>query len=1715
MLNWYKTRTLSRSAFLLLAGILLATCNMEMGLGPSIDLEAPVLTVTAIERPDGQVDKIENGKVIDGPGKDQSGAYIRVGAGFTLIGTAQDNVAVEQIVVDGKETVSGRSHRWTNALISSAPRGGVQNWGIKLDGIGGGEWTITITAYDRPRNIGPETVKELTLLVDTDPPFVDNVKIWRTPGSWQADLLPRTTLGSFDPDLFDYVDNFQNEQFEIHASIDHEFSLSNVWLNLYDDAGSPLFPEPGLERTAGELRTPVWHIDEAMLTAVNPIYASGRHYFKVKITALALAGHSGDNLTNLFYNLCWYPEADIPKISKTDAPETGEIQVEADNALLVNVFDDDNIVEAYAAMVTVAAWNSFMSGSTDAAKLDALTNPSQRTALSTALAANRLTSPMRNTTLSVPAGEKGGSYKMVILVLDQKGNSTPGVWNKRLANVLVTEKGAPTIEIITPAEDRPALTNGEISLSGRVFDIYEVRFLRVLWIPAGLNLTAEQRQTEGERLLRTTSVGAGQSVTVNSGITIGSKIWGLSLGIMPDLPLGGRDLIQRSFNKNFNILTDFTYGGSLENKEKFLMLYTQGQDGFNEAFETLTLMPYEDPPEVKVTSPTFLLEFTPGTRIDFTIEVTSPFGVPITSCILTDKALVAPNNTITLVRTGTQNSWTGNALSHTDRKQYDYLVTARDALGNEGEGAVSIQVTALPTLESITTPHLTGAWFSKGEAITIRANFSHAVLTVNAPSVGATPRIALNVGGTTRYANYTVGAGSKTLEFVYTVETNDWTNPALNPNRLTATQIQTNGGSIGAQGLERKDSDPQINYTIPGAVPNLVNKNLYVDGRAPTITGITFATRDGDSAYPNWIRADATVEARVTVNKAVRVLGTPQLKLLFNGTNNIKRANFLRMDTNNTVMVFEYKIQNMDEAEPVRYNLAECFDPDTAEREVKGITDNVGEGNALVLAATGTIQDSSPRVQVDAVPPAQLTINPTPYSTTTGTPATETYQITGIFETAVPFKIQYTENGFNWLDVTQNNPYRFTITEGKRYQMQARQIDRAGNVSPLSAVVERDLASKSDLNSVICDNPDGAYREGTLNFRLGFSGGPIYYTGTGTDKPSITLAGGTGTEGGEITLYAVNTATALYPTDVLEFSWVVTPNRIMEPVRITAINLNGVKNVDNPNYVVKNLVTPTTPTNYLLNRPALKVMSQAPTITAGYPVTNNDTAVLVPTATQSQLSLTFSHAVWPEKGYIVVRPADGWHIPPVLTNADYTRVLDALSTADQNTLNSYYTQTTHGLAKNAAGQYTGTPDTNTKYVLRFSVGLSNTTAGSDEQTLRAIFERAKYLWQEIEVVSASQVTTGTGTPIPSATGTIIVRVNLDRLADGRQWRVGIEGGAFRDEAGNVFAGWQWGGTDWAWNATDNRFWSQTVAEPVIRVNRISNNHWYLDPRNNTTTPTDVGSPTDPIGNPANAVQTLVPHRTNVQYRIDCETPGAEIQYRSSYGTAISRSQTVDDSTETGGRYGGNPNDGPQNGTNADATAADLNTNANMTPNQSYDAGITLTIGDDSLYTARKDYITASATRVNLSNSARGAEGAFKTVIVYRNPPNDGGTLGTNRFVKTEAVDQRNGAVSIAGFPMNYNDMSGRSSKNAYRVPVGDRQVTGADDWVWISWEMVSTFYHVGMLVTSNIPNTALNNADGTWDAWRGFSGDWYNHNFRKYGNWGLRVAHQTSTGADR
>jgi len=84
---------------------------------------------------------------------------------------------------------------------------------------------------------------------------------------------------------------------------------------------------------------------------------------------------------------------------------------------------------------------------------------------------------------------------------------------------------------------------------------------------------------------------------------------------------------------------------------------------------------------------------------------------------------------------------------------------------------------------SITLP--TNSTYNESDVLTFSATHPY-TMTVN-----GTPRIVLDIGGSTVYANYTSGSGSKTINFSYTVKAGD-----DDSDGIDLTSIELNGGSI-------------------------------------------------------------------------------------------------------------------------------------------------------------------------------------------------------------------------------------------------------------------------------------------------------------------------------------------------------------------------------------------------------------------------------------------------------------------------------------------------------------------------------------------------------------------------------------------------------------------------------------------------------------------------------------------------------------------------------------------------------------------------------------------------------------------------------------------------------------------------------------------------------------------------------------------------------
>ncbi|SFP88984.1 cadherin repeat domain-containing protein, partial [Pseudomonas borbori] len=183
---------------------------------------------------------------------------------------------------------------------------------------------------------------------------------------------------------------------------------------------------------------------------------------------------------------------------------------------------------------------------------------------------------------------------------------------------------------------------------------------------------------------------------------------------------------------------------------------------------------------------------------------------------------------------------TGNPDYET-KASYSFTVVATDAASNASEQAVTLAINDLvdevaPTVSSIAISAASGAQNSTlnaGDVVSVTVTMDEATLVDTA---GGTPRVALNIGGSTVYADYVSGSGSTELVFQYTILAGQ---TDVNGISLDANALQANGGTL-------RDAAGNAAVLDHGAVAD--NASYLVDTTAPSFTsGATASAIDENS----------------------------------------------------------------------------------------------------------------------------------------------------------------------------------------------------------------------------------------------------------------------------------------------------------------------------------------------------------------------------------------------------------------------------------------------------------------------------------------------------------------------------------------------------------------------------------------------------------------------------------------------------------------------------------------------------------------------------------------------------------------------------------------------------------------------------------------------------------------------------------------------------
>ncbi|MFC5695328.1 DUF4347 domain-containing protein [Pseudomonas sp. GCM10022186] len=172
----------------------------------------------------------------------------------------------------------------------------------------------------------------------------------------------------------------------------------------------------------------------------------------------------------------------------------------------------------------------------------------------------------------------------------------------------------------------------------------------------------------------------------------------------------------------------------------------------------------------------------------------------------------------------------------------------RDAVGNDADTTLNsvastagVQVDAVaPTVASVSVPP--AVRYNAGDVLTFVVNASEAVV------VSGTPRLALDIGGSTVFANYVTGSGTSSLVFQYSVQAGD--NDA---DGIAVSSLASNGGTL------RDAAGNDLNLTL-NAVGN--TSGVLVDTTAPGPSGIV--TLDSSPTNAGSVRFSVTFSEDVT-----------------------------------------------------------------------------------------------------------------------------------------------------------------------------------------------------------------------------------------------------------------------------------------------------------------------------------------------------------------------------------------------------------------------------------------------------------------------------------------------------------------------------------------------------------------------------------------------------------------------------------------------------------------------------------------------------------------------------------------------------------------------------------------------------------------------------------------------------------------------------------
>ncbi|WP_426318189.1 Ig-like domain-containing protein [Pseudoduganella sp. R-43] len=405
---------------------------------------------------------------------------------------------------------------------------------------------------------------------------------------------------------------------------------------------------------------------------------------------------------------------------------------------------------------------------------------------------------------------------------------------------------------------------------------------------------------------------------------------------------------------------------------------------------------------------------------------------------------------------------TGGVWSYTSTTlgegSHNISATATDAAGNVSASSSAIAVTVdttAPVVNSVSVP--ANATYYTGNTLDFTVNFSEAVYV---DTSGGTPRIAMVIGATTRYANYLSGSGTSALLFRYTVVNGD-----SDSDGITVGAMTSNGGVL-------SDLAGNIGVNTLNSVGSTAA--ILVDGSQPSVTNISSTTADG--AYRTGSTITITVDFSGTVNVDTTG-GTPTLALNSGGTATYSGG------SGSSTLTFSYTVMAGENSADLDYTSSSALSLNGATIADAGAS---GQSASLTLAAPGAASSlgANKNIDIDTIAPV-VTGSTAAFSADTGISSTDlitnvaAQSISGTLTGSLPAgdSVQVSlDNGATWTTaLASGNSWSLAapvVLTGSN-TLQVRVVDPAGNAgSAASFAYVLDTAAPATAFSNIAFSSD-------------------------------------------------------------------------------------------------------------------------------------------------------------------------------------------------------------------------------------------------------------------------------------------------------------------------------------------------------------------------------------------------------------------------------------------------------------------------------------------------------------------------------------------------------------------------------------------------------------------------------------------------------------------